>query len=129
MEGISIVEAKRNKKQAEIAKEGNNTEAFAFVEEHKDFFEHHAKGKIKIEPAPEGLNTFAFDLKNNTIYINSMFYEKLGFSKEKTIFATLHEIEHFLEKIVMLSEEGGEKNFDKYLKNIEASKASIFFKY
>ena len=52
-----------------------------------------------------------------------MFYEKLGFSKEKTIFATLHEIEHFLEKIQMLSEKDGEKNFEKYLKRIETSKA------
>jgi len=53
----------------------------------------------------------------------AMFYEKLGLSKEKTIFATLHEIEHFLEKIQMLAEDGGEKNFEKYLKNIENSKA------
>jgi len=123
MEGSNVIEAKKDKKRAEIAKEGNNTGAFAFVEEHRDFFEHHAKGKIKIEPAPKGIGTFAFNLENNTIYINSMFYEKLGFSKEKTIFATLHEIEHFLEKIQMLSEEGGEKNFEKYLKKIETSKA------
>jgi hypothetical protein len=123
MEGKSIIEAKKDKKQAEIVKVGGNTEAFAFVEENRDFFEHHAKGKIKIEPAYEGLNTFAFNLENNTIYINSMFYEKLGLSKEKTIFATLHEIEHFLEKIQMLSEDGGEKNFEKYLKKIDTSKA------
>ena len=123
MEGIPIIEAKKGKKEGQMAETGEHAKALAFVEQNRDFFEHHAKGKIKIEPAHEGLDTFAFNLENNTIYINSMFYEKLGFSKEKTIFATLHEIEHFLEKIVMLSEEGGEKNFDKYLKNIEASKA------
>lgn len=123
MEGISIIEAKKVKKEGETTDTGNNAEAFAFVEENRDFFEHHAKGKIKIEQAPQGLDTFAFNLENNTIYINSMFYEKLGFSKEKTIFATLHEIEHFLEKIQMLSEEGGEKSFEKYIKKIETSKA------
>lgn len=123
MEGIPVIEAKKDKKEGAKREKGDHSEAFGFVDENRDFFEHHAKGKIKIEPAPEGLDTFAFNLENNTIYINSMFYEKLGFSKEKTIFATLHEIEHFLEKIQMLSEDGGEKNFDKYLKNIEISKA------
>ncbi|MEI8270083.1 MAG: vWA domain-containing protein [bacterium] len=123
MEGPTIIEAKKTPKGIETAKEGDNKEAFLFVEEHRDFFEHQAKGKIKVEPAPKGVDTFAFNLENNTIYINSMFYGKLGFSKEKTIFATLHEIEHFLEKIQMLSEEGGERNFEKYLKKIETSKA------
>lgn len=123
MEGIPTIEAKKEKKERQTIETGNHAEALAFVKENLDFFEHHAKGNIKIEPAPEGLDTFAFNLENNTIYINSMFYEKLGFSKEKTIFATLHEIEHFLEKIQMLSEDGGEKNFDKYLKKIETSKA------
>jgi len=123
MEGIKVIEAKKDKNEGEKEETGNRAEAFLFVEENRDFFEHHAKGKIKIEQAPEGLNTFAFNLENNTIYINSMFYKKLGFSKEKTIFGTLHEIEHFLEKIQMLSEDGGEKNFDKYIKKIEISKA------
>lgn len=123
MEGITVIMAKKDEKETPKTQIGDHSEAFSFVQENKDFFEHHAKGKIKIEPAPAGLDTFAFNLENNTIYINSMFYEKLGFSKEKTIFATLHEIEHFLEKIQMLSEEGGEKNFEKYLKNIENSKA------
>lgn len=98
-------------------------EAVALVEKHRDFFEHYAKGKIKIEPAPKDLPTFAFNLEQNTIYINSMFYKKLGLSEEKTVFATLHEIEHFMEKLQVLAEEGGEKTFDKYLKKIKASKA------
>jgi hypothetical protein len=34
-----------------------------------------------------------------------------------------HEIEHFLEKKVMLEEDGGEKKFEKYLKRIKLSKA------
>ncbi len=93
------------------------------VEKHRDFFEHYAKGRIKIEPAPKDIPTFAFNLEKNTIYINSMFYEKLGFSEEKTVFATLHEIEHFMEKLQILSEEGGERAFDKYLKKIKSSRA------
>jgi len=124
MEGTPIVEAKKDKKKSEIIPpDSDHAEAFAFVSEHRDFFEHHAKGAITIEPAPAGLKTFAFNLENNTIYINSMFYERLGLSKEKTIFATLHEIEHFLEKIAMLAEEGGGKQFEKYIKKIETSKA------
>lgn len=108
------------------ANEGENKahqEAVDFVDKNRDFFEHYARGGIKFEPAPEGLDTFAFNLENNTIYINSKFYKKLGFSDEKTSFATCHEIEHFLEKIKLLSEPKGEKEFEKYLKKIQESKA------
>jgi hypothetical protein len=103
--------------------EDEHSEAVALVEKHRDFFEHYAKGKIKIEPAPKSIPTFAFNLEQNTIYINSMFYKKLGLSEEKTVFATLHEIEHFMEKLQVLSEDGGEKVFDKFLKRIKLSKA------
>jgi len=103
--------------------ESEHAEAVAFVEKHRDFFEHYAKGKIKVEPAPKGLKTFAFNLETNTIYVNSMFYKKRGLSDERTLFAILHEIEHFLEKRDMFSEEGGEKKFGKYLKRIKESKA------
>ena len=37
-------------------------EAVEFVEKHRDFFEHYAGGRVKIEPAPAGLDSFAFDL-------------------------------------------------------------------
>ncbi|MEK7091387.1 MAG: hypothetical protein AAB900_00165, partial [Patescibacteria group bacterium] len=100
-----------------------HAEAVNFVEEHRDFFEHYARGRVKFAPAPAGLSTFTFDLKTDTIYINSKFYEELGFSKEKTSFATLHEIEHFLEKIQLLAEAGGEEQFEQYLKIIGESKA------
>lgn len=112
---------------------GNNTnsneaktahqEAVDFFEKHRDFFEHYAGGRVKIEPAPAGLDTFAFDFGNNTIYINSKFYEKLGLSEEKTTFATLHEIEHFLEKISLLAESGGERIFEGYLAKIKSDRA------
>lgn len=125
-----IIEAKKAKKSEDElfdvpAQEPENAhfEAIELAEKHRDFFEHYARGKIKIEPAPEGLQTFAFNLEENTIYVNSMFYKKLGFSEEKTIFGTLHEIEHFMEKLQILSEEGGEMLFDKYLKTIKSSRA------
>jgi len=98
-------------------------EAMVFVEKNRDFFEHYVQGGVNIEAALEGLNTFAFDLKTNTIYIQQIFYEKLGLAGEKTVFATLHELEHFLEKINLLAEEGGEKAFQNYLQRIESSKA------
>lgn len=125
MEKSNFIESKKGEKQAETAIfEGKSTnEAVQFVEKNKDFFEHYSKGKIRIEPAPGDLNTFAFNLKDNTIYINSMFYKQRGFSDEKTIFATLHEIEHFAEKIQVLKEDKGEKLFKKYLERNEKSKA------
>ena len=118
-----------------LAEKTEHAEAVALVKKHRDFFEHYAKGKIKIEPAPEGLKTFAFNLEKNTIYVNSMFYKKRGLSEEKTVFAILHEIEHLMEKIQILGEsqrkgknnrimeESGEKKFEKYLKRIKESKA------
>jgi hypothetical protein len=126
MEGSNIIEAKKAQKPEKPEEMGGNNEhaeAVALVEKHRDFFEHYAKGKIKIEPAPKEIPTFAFNLETNTIYVNSMFYKKLGLSEEKTVFATLHEIEHFMEKLQILSEEGGEKQFDKFLKRAKTSKA------
>ncbi len=108
--------------ESEQANEAH-AEAVAFVEKHRNLFEHYARGALKIEPAPEGLDTFAFNLEKNTIYVNSRFYEELGFSDEKTSFATLHEIEHFLEKKQILSEAGGERAFGQYVRRIKESKA------
>ena len=133
MEQSDFIEARMAKKEEEsttpnlsLDKDGEgmeHAEAVEFFEKHRDFLEHYAKGRVNIEPAPKSIPTFAFDLETNTIYINSMFYKKRGFSEEKTLFAVLHEIEHFLEKKGMLAEEGGERQFDKYLKRIKASKA------
>lgn len=100
-------------------------EAMDFVEKHRDFLEHDARGSVNIESAPEGLDTFAFDFRNNIIYVNSMFYKSAGFafSDLKTLFATRHETRHCLEKKQMLSEDGGEKKFENYLKRIEKDRA------
>lgn len=105
--------------------ENAHQEAVDFVEKHRDFLEHYNRGQIKVEPAPEGLDTFAFNLKNNTIYVSSKFYETAGFSfsDEETSFATCHEIEHFLEKKQLLSENRGEENFENWLKKIEKDRA------
>lgn len=132
MEKHNLIEIKKKAKSApqaekaptpEAAGKSDHTEAIAFVEQHRDYFEHYAKGKVKIAPAPEGLQTFAFNLEENTIYVNSMFYKKFGFGEEKTLFATLHEIEHFMEKKQILREEGGIKKFEKYVKRIKDSRA------
>jgi hypothetical protein len=125
-----IIESKKSdpeKNNSQISEnqkaENEHAEAITLVEKHRDYFEHYARGRIKIEPAPKRLKTFAFDLEKNTIYINAMFYKKLGLSEEKTVFATLHEIEHLLEKIQLLSEDGGERIFDKWLGRIKKSRA------
>src|SRR3989338_6477038 len=130
MEKFDILETKKAEKPEQepaepvVQEPGNeHAEAVDFVEKHKDFLEHYAKGRVDILPSPEGLKTFGFNLETNEIYINSMFYKKRGFSDEKTIFGVCHEIEHFEEKRMMLSEEGGDKKFEKYLKRIKDSKA------
>ena len=105
--------------------ESAHKEAVKFFEKHRDFLEHYARGQIKIEPAPAGLDTFAFDLKNNTIYVNSKWYKTAGFSfsDEKTLHSACHEVEHFLEKKLLLSEDGGEKKLGSFIKKLEESKA------
>lgn len=127
MERMDIIETKKaenSQKPEESTDRNEHAEAVELVEKHRDFFEHYAKGRIKIEPAPKRLSTFAFDLKENTIYVNTTMFKKFfGFTDEKTIFLTLHEIEHFLEKIQILSEEGGERKFEKHIKRIKESKA------
>ena len=102
----------------------NKERSAEYFNTHRDFFETYARGAVKVEPAPAGLNTFAFDLNKNTIYVNDMFYrEGRGFSDEKTAFAVCHEVEHFLEKKMMLAEKGGDGKFAKYLEKIRKSRA------
>ena len=130
MEKMNIIEVKKGdepeEKPADVSmreNENEHVEAVAFVEKHRDFLEHYARGRVKILPAPKGLKTFAFNLETNEIYANSMFYKNKGFSDEKTLFGMCHEIEHFLEKKALLEEDGGERIFEKYLKRIGISKA------
>lgn len=106
------------------SKENAHQEAMDFVEKHRDFLEHDARGSVNIEPAPKGLDTFAFNLRSNIIYVNSMFYKFAGFdfSDLGTLFFTRHEIRHYLEKKQML-EDGGEREFENYLKKIEEDRA------
>lgn len=101
----------------------SHAEAVDFVNRHRDFFEHYARGKVSFKPAPPGLETFAFDLNSNDIYINSVFYKKRGFSDEKTSFATCHEVEHFDEKKQLLGERGGARTFAAYVDRIKNDKA------
>src|SRR3989344_3365392 len=101
----------------------SHREAVEFVNRHRDFFEHYARGKVSFKPAPPELKTFAFDLNSNDIYVNSLFYKNRGFSDEKTSFATCHEVEHLDEKKQLLSERGGARTFEQYLSRIKESEA------
>jgi hypothetical protein len=113
----------------EISSSTENLESTAseklqqFIEQHLDLFTNYARGRVQIVPAPAGLDTFAFDLNKNIIYGNDRFFRKKEMSDEKTAFAFLHEIEHFLEKVAMLKEEDGEKVFKEYLDKIGDDKA------
>ena len=108
-------------KAAESAAE--HQEAVEFVNLHRDLFEHRLRGHAEFKAAPPGLHTFAYDLKEDTIYLNSRFYKSRGFSEEKTAFATMHELEHFKEKLALLKEKDGAKIFERYLARLEKSKA------
>ncbi len=103
--------------------QSEHQEALRHFEAHRDIFEHYARGKANVKPAPAGLDTFAFNLETDDIYLNSRFYQQKGLSDEKTTFATLHEIEHFLEKKALLAEKNGEQTFSRYLVRIESSEA------
>ncbi len=103
-------------------------EAVDFVKKNRDFYEHYARGGVQFEAAPPDLGTFGCDLLADPpkIYLNSRFYKKRGLSDQKTSFATLHEVEHLLEKKQLLSEKGGDKIFQKYIEKLKASEAFNF---
>lgn len=88
-------------------------------ESHRVMYEQYAGHSLNIEPAPPDLDTFAFNLKTNTIYLNDKFYELLGYGDVGTSFATFHEIEHFKEKIALLKEKDGATIFDGYLNKLD----------
>lgn len=117
----------RLNREGEDIKESHQ-EAIEFVERNRGFYEHYARGAVRFEPAPEGLDTFAFDLEADPpkIYLNSRFYKNKGLSDEKTSFATLHEAEHLLEKRQLLSEKNGARIFKRYLEKLRSSKAFNF---
>jgi von Willebrand factor type A domain len=110
------------------ASESGHGRAIDLFEANRDLFQGYAGGAIKVEPARADLNTFAFNLETNTIYLNSKFYEQLGYPEAGTSFATLHEIEHFLEKIAMLSEEGGAAKFKSYLDTLDDIKGNLKYR-
>lgn len=104
-------------------RENEHKEAVDFVNLHRDLFEHRLRGHAEFKPAPPGLHTFAYDLEHDTIYLNSRFYKSRGFSEEETAFATMHELEHFKEKLALLKEKDGAKIFERYLARLQKSKA------
>jgi hypothetical protein len=103
-----------------VSKEDEKHErAISSFETHRDMYEQYAGYAVTVEPAPEDLDTFAFDLKNNTIYLNDKFYTLLGYPEVGTSFATFHEIEHFREKLALLKERGGARIFEQYLAKLD----------
>lgn len=116
MDSSKFFEVKNNKKQEETSK---NVDSFGFIEKQRDFFEHYTKDKIEIV---EGDNN-SFNFITKKITIDPKRYEDLDFSEEMTTHSVLHEIEHLLEDVQLIKENGGEKVFDKLLKKLEQSKA------
>src|SRR3989344_3129936 len=131
MEQTFVIETKKKPAQPEkaltpkVAGEVRHAESVALFEKHRDFFEHYAQGRVRVEPAPADLevDTFAINLETGTLYMNDMFYQGQGFSEQRSVFATCHEIEHLKEILAMLREEGGTKRYEQYLKRVEESRA------
>jgi hypothetical protein len=93
---------------------------------HRDIIESKSGGRVHIEPAPEGLPTFATNLENGTIYVNDIFYRSQGheLSSEKTFFAILHEsVGHLAETLDILKEAGGAATLERHVAKIKKSKA------
>lgn len=99
-----------------------------FFEVHKDFLESYtADSSIEIKPSPPKLGTFAIDLQKGVMYAEPKFFTERGYSPDKTMFATLHEFEHFRELRELLSDKGGEKVWKEHLAKIKASKRFKIF--
>lgn len=103
--------------------DSDQKEALDFVENNRDLFEHYARGQIHFKPAPPDRDTFAFNLETDDLHISPRFYKTRGFSEAQTTFATLHEVEHLLEKKKLLSEKDGPRVFGTYLSRLEKSEA------
>lgn len=103
----------------QVPRVNEHEKSVAFFERHRAYFEQFAGHGIEVKAAPPQLNTFAFDLNNNTIYLTDKFYKLLGYADEGTSFATHHEIEHFREKLALLQEEGGAEVFAAYLRKLD----------
>ncbi|MDQ1282101.1 MAG: hypothetical protein QG630_452 [Patescibacteria group bacterium] len=99
-----------NKKTNPEAKTKHD-KAVVLVEKNKEMFQIYAgKHGVEVEPAPEGLDTFAYDLEKGKIYVNDIFWKENAkeedklLANEKSAFAVRHEIEHMLEHRNMLQE-------------------------
>jgi hypothetical protein len=117
MESPSFIRATAT--PSDLPKNKNHNEAITSFESHRLAYEQYAGHSIHIAPAPEDLDTFAFDLKTNTIYLNDKFYSRVTYGELGTAFATFHEIEHFKEKIALLQEKDGAKVFTNYLNKLD----------
>lgn len=84
----------------------SHTEITDLVERNRDFFQSYVRGTIKFEIAPKDLDTFVIDLNTRTIYISPRFLKDKGFDAKESasLFAVLHECEHFKEILKLLSE-------------------------
>ncbi len=101
-----------------------HSEAMASFERHRLMYEQYAGYGIQVAPAPSDLDTFAFDLKTNTIYLNDKFYSLVTYGELGTAFATFREIEHFKEKVALLKEQNGAEVFREYLDRLDEKKST-----
>lgn len=85
-----------------------------FFDTHRAFFEHYAHdASIEVAPPMPG-ESFAIDLEKGTMYTDINFFTEKGYSPDKCVFATCHELEHFKEMKELLSEKEGEKIWKRH---------------
>jgi len=111
-----------------------------FSEEYGKFFQSYI-GDAPFEvrdnsevPEVEALGTFAIDLGKvategrGIIYSEPKFFEeKYGYSKDKALFAFLHEFEHLREVMELLNDKNGEKAWAKHIAKIDKKKRFQIF--
>jgi len=111
-----------------------------FSEEYGKFFQSYI-GDAPFEvrdnsevPEVEALGTFAIDLGKvategrGIIYSEPKFFEeKYGYSKNKALFAFLHEFEHLREVMELLNDKNGEKAWAKHIAKIDKKKRFQIF--
>jgi hypothetical protein len=111
------------------ASDANLEKAVAMAE---DFFDKNKRwidlysgdGSLKVENgAKVGLDTFAIDLQNGTMYYSPRFYAEQGFKPSFCLFATLHELEHLRELIDASESKDGILAWERNLEAIKGSEA------
>lgn len=114
MKSPEIFEAKDdgNKEENFVSTNAEMAPQEDFFKKHKEFLEHYAgDSSVKIKEAPPDLPSpfGGVDLENGAMYVKPSFFAEKGYSEDEGMFCALHEYEHIMELLDLLSRKNGEK--------------------